>query len=419
MKSGTRTGGRAATTGVIPGRYALSVGSPDLSEPEGFRWTALTSVARLESGHTPSRSHQEYWDGDIPWIGIRDATANHGLTIDDTIQHVSRLGIDNSSARVLPAGTVCLSRTASVGFVVRMGTEMATSQDFVNWVCGPELSSQYLTYLLMLESDSIRRFASGSVHQTMYYPEAKALHALLPSRTQQESVVELLAALDDRIGANVRLLSGLGSLVTRLVAEASGEASLGDIARLEARQLMTHEFPDRVAHYSFPAFDEGARPVKEEGSNIKSAKFLLQRPCVLISKLNPRFPRVWDVPALPEVQALASTEFVVLEPMAISTTALWAALSQASVAEELESRAAGTSGSHQRVKPSEIVQLRIPDPRLLPPEASAVIDSLGVLRHEKLKENAMLAELRDTLLGPLMSGRLKIKDAARVMQEVV
>jgi type I restriction enzyme S subunit len=48
---------------------------------------------------------------------------------------VTPLGLENSAARLLPANTVCLSRTASVGYVVIMGKPMATSQDFVNWVC--------------------------------------------------------------------------------------------------------------------------------------------------------------------------------------------------------------------------------------------------------------------------------------------
>src|SRR5687768_10408381 len=110
-----RTGGREATTGVIAGRFALAVGSPALVPPRGWTWTPLAGVAQLESGHTPSRRCPEYWDGDVPWIGIRDAVENHGRTIHDTYQHVTKLGLANSSARLLPANTVCLSRTASVG----------------------------------------------------------------------------------------------------------------------------------------------------------------------------------------------------------------------------------------------------------------------------------------------------------------
>ena len=205
-KLGTgRTGGREATTGVIPGRVALSVGCPDLETPKGWRWTPLSNVAQLESGHTPSRKHPEYWNGCIPWIGIKDATENHGRTLADTYQHVSELGLNNSSARLLPANTVCLSRTASVGFVVVMGRPMATSQDFVNWVCGPNIEPHYLKYVLLSENEALWRFASGTTHQTIYYPEAKAFHVCLPPLAEQKRIAEVLGALDDKIELNRRM----------------------------------------------------------------------------------------------------------------------------------------------------------------------------------------------------------------------
>ena len=60
-----KVGGREATTGVIPGRYCLSVGKPDFPAPEGWSWKPLLEMARLESGHTPSRRKPEYWGGDV------------------------------------------------------------------------------------------------------------------------------------------------------------------------------------------------------------------------------------------------------------------------------------------------------------------------------------------------------------------
>lgn len=189
----TRTGGRQATTRNLPGKLALSVGFPkELPAPAGWRWVKLTDVARLESGHTPSRSHSEYWDGDIPWIGLRDAKVHHGATIDLTAQTVTELGIRNSSARTLPKGTVCLSRTASVGYVVTMGRPMATSQDFVNWICSDLLDRRYLVYLLLAEHDTLLEFASGATHQTIYYPEVKAFHILLPPLPEQRRIVAIL-----------------------------------------------------------------------------------------------------------------------------------------------------------------------------------------------------------------------------------
>lgn len=188
----TKTGGRDATTRSIPPKLALAVGTPSTPAPPGWRWTALTDLARLESGHTPSRRHPEYWNGEIPWLSIRDAKAHHGGWIADTEEHTNRLGIANSSARVLPAGTVCLSRTASVGYVVVLRRPMATSQDFVNWVCSDELDPEFLKYIFLAEGEDILRFASGAVHQTIYFPEAKAFHICHPSIDEQRRIVGIL-----------------------------------------------------------------------------------------------------------------------------------------------------------------------------------------------------------------------------------
>lgn len=188
----TKTGGRDATTRHIFGRFALSVGMPSAAAPPGWRWVALADVARMESGHTPSRNHPEYWGGNVPWIGIRDAKAHHGQTIHETVQTTNELGIQNSSARILPAGTVCLSRTASVGYVVTMGRPMATSQDFANWICSDQIDRRFLVYLLLAEQESLHRFASGAIHQTIYYPELKALHVCLPPLPEQQRIVAIL-----------------------------------------------------------------------------------------------------------------------------------------------------------------------------------------------------------------------------------
>lgn len=80
-----------------------------------------------------------------------------------------------------------------------MGVPMATSQDFVNWVCGPELNYLFLKYVLLAERDSFLRFASGTTHQTIYFPEVKAFHIALPPRVTQDNIVDVLQVIDDRI----------------------------------------------------------------------------------------------------------------------------------------------------------------------------------------------------------------------------
>lgn len=183
------------------GEYALSVGLPEIPAPEEWEWVKLSDVARLESGHTPSRRVPEYWDGNIPWLGIKDAKEHNGEIISQTRECTNQLGLDNSSARLLPRNTVCLSRTASVGYVIIMGREMATSQDFVNWICSDKIDPQFLKHLLMAEKNAYRKFSSGAVHQTIYFPEVKAFHVCLPPLSEQKRIV---AILDEAFGAIAR-----------------------------------------------------------------------------------------------------------------------------------------------------------------------------------------------------------------------
>jgi len=175
---------------IIRGHSALAVGNPKSPLPEGWAWADLTRIARLESGHTPSRKHPEWWGGDVRWIGIKDARAHHGGMIQETLQRTNEDGLANSAARLLPEGTVCLSRTASVGYVVIMGRPMATSQDFVNWVCPPEIEPGWLQCVLLADRDALLRFGKGTTHTTIYYPEVLSMHIAVPPLAEQRRIVD-------------------------------------------------------------------------------------------------------------------------------------------------------------------------------------------------------------------------------------
>ena len=206
-KGGRHRGRRVDHVATMPGLCGLSINDPDTPTPRGWSWVKLDAVARLESGHTPSRRHPEYWDGGIHWLGILDARDHHGSAVSSTAQTISTAGLENSSARLLPAGTVCLVRTSfSLGYVVVLAKEMATSQDFADWVCSDALLPRFLMYALLAEGAAgLRRFAKGSHHPTIYYPELQALHVKLPPVDEQRVIVDKLdramssvAALQER-----------------------------------------------------------------------------------------------------------------------------------------------------------------------------------------------------------------------------
>ncbi|WP_432207125.1 restriction endonuclease subunit S [Brevundimonas naejangsanensis] len=152
----------------------------------------IRKLAKLESGHTPSRSKPEYWqDCTVPWFTLADVWQIREAKRDrifETKEMVSELGLANSSARLLPEGTVMLSRTASVGFSAIMGVPMATTQDFANWICGPKLLPDFLLLCLRAMGGEFRRLMMGSTHNTIYMPDIEALTVAAPPINEQVAI---------------------------------------------------------------------------------------------------------------------------------------------------------------------------------------------------------------------------------------
>lgn len=239
-------GGRGATDKIIPGAAGLAVNDPGTALPNGWKWVSLLRIAKQETGHTPSRSQASYWDGGVPWIGIRDAGAHHGRYIEETVQTISEAGLANSSARLLPSGTVCLSRTASVGYVTIMGRSMSTSQDFATWTCTDALLPEYLMYALMAEGEDIRRFGMGSTHTTIYFPEIRALHiALPPLEEQREIIVRIKQALARANRLEAEAARGC-ALLDRLESAILAKAFKGELVPQDPNDVPASVLLDRI-----------------------------------------------------------------------------------------------------------------------------------------------------------------------------
>ena len=185
---------RAVTRGLDPNAPMKDSGVEWLGEvPAHWEVKRTKFAAMLRSGHTPSRQNPEYWkDCTIPWFGladvwqIRDGQVEY---VNVTSEKISEIGLANSAARLLPKGTVILSRTASVGFSAILGLDMATTQDFVNWVCGPSLQPEYLLYVFRAMGPEFRRLTMGSTHQTIYMPHVGRFSTPVPPVPEQDQIV--------------------------------------------------------------------------------------------------------------------------------------------------------------------------------------------------------------------------------------
>lgn len=210
----------AAPLQPLPERWVLGRIAGDVGQiPTDWKLVRLTSVAKLESGHTPDRKEPDYWDGDIPWISLQDADALGKLTISETAETIGEQGLANSSARLLPARTVVFQRTANVGLCSIMEREMCTSQHFANWVCGPKLSPEYLQQVFRHMQREWQRLVAGSVLPDIYMPTFKRLQILLPPLAEQEKIAEIGASFDRRIEAEQRNMDELANVRAALAQE--------------------------------------------------------------------------------------------------------------------------------------------------------------------------------------------------------
>lgn len=243
---------------------------PDMHEPPpGWRWLKLNEAARLESGHTPSRLRPDWWGGEVSWLSLTEIRALDGQWVESTQLRTNEEGIANSAARILPRGTVCLSRTASVGFVAIMAKPMATSQDFANWVCGEDVDPEYLMYALICSRSRLRELATGATHKTIYMPLLEAFHLCAPDVVEQRRIARRLRAQLTEVGAALSA-ARTQSLEVRKLADAIVLESvrrnpvqthlLGDVLE-EVREGIGPRWPD------FPvlgATRDGLAPAREK-----------------------------------------------------------------------------------------------------------------------------------------------------------
>lgn len=166
--------------------------------PAMWQGVKLSYVARMGSGHTPSRDKAEWWmDCTIPWITTGEVSQMRSDRLEvltETRERISEIGLANSSAEIHPRDTVVLCRTAaSAGYSAVMGRDMATSQDLATWTCGPNLNPFYLLWRLRaMRTDLLDRLAMGSTHKTIYMPDLNGLRVPLPGIDEQARVVEVI-----------------------------------------------------------------------------------------------------------------------------------------------------------------------------------------------------------------------------------
>jgi type I restriction enzyme S subunit len=326
----------------------------------------------------------------------------------------------------LAAGDVLLTSEAPLG-------EVAYLSSTEQWCVGQRLfalrakrgllDGRYLYYLLQTAPvrQQILSRASGSTVLGIRQAELIQVRLQLPSVGEQLQVAATLGAVDDKIELNRRTIEICAELFDATSSSLALDLDSVPLSAL-ATPLRDAFNPSALGakpidHFSIPAFDAKGLPDRTTGASVISAKLQVNRPAVLVSRLNPRTNRTWFAVPEPGVTAGCSTEFLVLTPKAsVTLGSLWLAVRDEGFRSLLAQRASGTSGSHQRVKAQDALAIEVPDVRQLPVAEAQAADELLWLMHQRSVESARLAALRDALLPELLSGRIRVPEAGQAVE---
>lgn len=443
---------------IIEEEHAIVQQRRDQHKLDGWQKFTIGEIAEIVGGGTPSTKKPENFDGNIPWITPKDLSGPHDRYIGRGKRNLSKKGLENSSAKLLPSGSILLSTRAPIGYVALAKNPIATNQGFRSLVVKEGFSQEYLYYWLIRNTEELKRHASGSTFQELSGSTLKTISLYLPQLPEQHAIAHILGTLDDKIELNRQMSETLEAMAralfkswfvdfypvrakmeghwrrgeslpglpadlwdffpSRFIDSKLGQipdgwkvATFNDVAEQLREQENPISSPNTLfSHFSIPAFDNGQTPKPEYGKDIKSIKLEVLPETVLLSKLNPEIERVWLVGADIGEKAVCSTEFLVLRACSPFTrNYVYCLLCSPLFQKEIKALVTGTSKSHQRVHADAVLSLDA----ISPPES--IIEAFDLIASKFLNrvlscrsEINSIGPLRDTLLPRLISGELKI-----------
>jgi type I restriction enzyme S subunit len=333
---------------------------------------------------------------------------------------------DTLFARITPClenGKIAQARdlVTSIGF---------GSTEFLVFRGKPGITDTDFVYYLS-RSEKVRKFAELNMHgpsgrQRVAKEAFENLQIDLPPLEVQTRIAEILSSLDDKIELNRQMNQTLEEMAQALykhhfvdgidpenLPEGWRKLKVCDILEQVTAAINPLNYPDvSFIHYSLPAFDNGKMPTVDQGSTILSNKTIINSDCILFSKLNPRFPRVWIVHN-PVENAVCSTEFLRFIPLPGYFSFTYCLLNSKLFIDELQPKATGTSGSHQRIKPADILHQEVSLPNNLSEFEQKIIPIIHLI-DSNINEIQSLIQTRDYLLPKLISGEILPKDLKQI-----
>lgn len=205
---------------------------PNLRFPEfSGEWVtkSINDLAVVIGGGTPDTTVKSYWDGEIQWFTPSEIGKNK--YVDSSLRTITEVGLNNSSAKLLPPNTILLSSRATIGECSLSLRECATNQGF-QCLVSKKCNVDFLYYLIQTKKKDLIRKSCGSTFLEISANEVRKIQVSVPSDVEQQKIAELLSLIDERIATQNKIIEKLQSLIKGLI---------DDIITLKCGQLVAFE----------------------------------------------------------------------------------------------------------------------------------------------------------------------------------
>lgn len=163
--------------------------------PKKWVLTTIGEIGIVVSGGTPSTRQPDFWGGDIAWITPADLSNYKDKYIQQGQRNITKIGLENSSAKLMPKGSVLFSSRAPIGYTVIAKNEIATNQGFKNLILTNSGYSDYIYYYLKNSKQLAESFASGTTFMELSATKFSQIPFPLPPLAEQHRIVEKIEEL--------------------------------------------------------------------------------------------------------------------------------------------------------------------------------------------------------------------------------
>ena len=181
---------------------------------EEWNSKSLIDLANVIGGGTPDTTVKSYWDGEIQWF--TPSEIGKSKYVDLSIRTITEEGLNNSSAKLLPSGTILLSTRATIGECSLSLRKCATNQGFQSLV-SKKCNTDFLYYLIQTKKKDLIRKSCGSTFLEISANEVRKIQVSVPTEVEQQRIAELLSLIDERIATQNKIIEDLKKLKCAII----------------------------------------------------------------------------------------------------------------------------------------------------------------------------------------------------------